>query len=188
MKDDSIHDYLDIMRNELDRIDDIVNKFMFIAQPDQTVNISECSINSIIASVIKSLENQVAIKGIGLNFHSQTTITAECDQSLITKVLKNLIQNALEATNENSGDIEVSLKDTQQHYSIHITDKGSGMTKERLKRLFEPFYTTKEKGTGLGLMIDRRIIELHQGTIDFKSELGEGTEVKITLPKILTLK
>ncbi|MFJ7638810.1 ATP-binding protein [Peribacillus sp. NPDC097206] len=186
VKDDSIQDYLDIMRNELDRIDDIVNKFMFIAQPDKTMNISECSINSIIASVIKSLESQVAIKGIKLNFHNQTMITAECDQSLIAKVLKNLIQNALEATNENSGDIEVSLKDiNQQHYLIQITDKGSGMTKERLKRLFEPFYTTKEKGTGLGLMIDRRIIELHQGIIDFKSEVGKGTEVNITLPKVL---
>ena len=184
--DDPMDGYLNIMLDELDRINDIIDKFMFIAQPDKTVNFRKHSINSIISNVIESMEREFSLKGIRIVFDDDTMIRAECDQSLITKVLKNLIQNALEATDENSEDIKVSLKDiSETHYLIQITDKGSGMTNERLKKLFEPFYTTKEKGTGLGLMINRRIIELHQGIIDFKSEVGKGTQVKITLPKTL---
>lgn len=184
--DDPMDGYLNIMLDELDRINDIIDKFMFIAQPDKTVNFRKHSINSIISNVIESMEREFALKGIRIDFDDDTVIQAECDQSLITKVLKNLIQNALEATDENSEDIKVSLKDiSETHYLIQITDKGSGMTNERLKKLFEPFYTTKEKGTGLGLMINRRIIELHKGIIDFKSEVGKGTQVKITLPKTL---
>ncbi|MGE7604365.1 ATP-binding protein [Peribacillus sp. NPDC097675] len=183
-KDDPMQGYLDIMMDELDRINDIIDKFMFIAQPDKTVNIGVHSINSIISNVIESMEEECALKGIEIDFDDETRIKAECDQSLITNVLQNLISNALEATKENREDIKISLKNiSEKHYLIKITDKGSGMTDERLKKLFEPFYTTKEKGTGLGLMINRRIIQLHQGMIDFKSEVGKGTEVQITLPK-----
>ncbi|MFJ7745412.1 nitrogen regulation protein NR(II) [Peribacillus sp. NPDC097295] len=184
--DDPMQSYLGIMMDELDRINDIIDKFMFIAQPDKTVEIKVYSINSIISNVIESMEKEFALKGISIEFDDDTLIRAECDRSLITKVLQNLIQNALEATEQNSEDIKISLKDiSEKHYLIQITDKGSGMTNERLKKIFEPFYTTKEKGTGLGLMINRRIIQLHQGIIDFKSEVGKGTEVKITLPKTL---
>ncbi|KWW21365.1 hypothetical protein AS888_17425 [Peribacillus simplex] len=182
--DASIHDYLGIMMRELDRINSIVNEFMFIAKPDETMKASKYNINSLIADVNKFMEPQSNLKGIRINFDSQSEqITAVCDQNLMKQVLINLIQNSIEATEENGEEIKISLgQASDDKFFIHITDKGNGMTSDRLKRLFEPFYTTKEKGTGLGLMICRRIIELHQGTIEFKSDVGTGTEVTIILP------
>ncbi|MDP4170694.1 MAG: ATP-binding protein, partial [Bacillota bacterium] len=64
-----------------------------------------------------------------------------------------------------------------------ISDRGAGISEERQSRLFEPFYTTKEKGTGLGLMVCKRIIDIHGGTIDVDSKQGEGTVFRILLPK-----
>lgn len=186
VEDRNAHEYLGIMMKELDKINNIVNDFMFIANPHETLDIKKCTMNSIISNMIKNMDIQLKIKGIRIDFDDQTLITAECDESLITQVLMNLIQNALEATKEKGEDIKISLKNiSESHYLIEITDKGSGMTTDRLKRLYEPFYTTKEKGTGLGLMISRRIVDVHHGTIDFKSCIGEGTAVKITLPKTL---
>jgi signal transduction histidine kinase len=181
-----LQEYLGIMMGELDRINNIVNEFMFIAKPNETMKVANTNINSIISNVIKFMEPQSNIKGIKINFEFQSIITAECDHNQIKQVLINLIQNAIEATTDNNENIKISLKGiSKEKYLIQISDRGSGITNDRLKRLFEPFYTTKEKGTGLGLMICRRIVELHQGTIEFKSYLGLGTVVKITLPKTL---
>jgi signal transduction histidine kinase len=181
-----IQEYLGIMMSELDRINNIVNEFMFIAKPNENMKVGDTNINSIISNVIKFMEPQSNLKGIRVDFDFQSTITAECDHNQIKQVLINLIQNAIEATADINEDIKISLINiSNEKYLIQIIDRGSGITNDRLKRLFEPFYSTKEKGTGLGLMICRRIVELHQGTIEFKSDLGAGTVVKITLPKTL---
>ncbi|MFJ7755165.1 ATP-binding protein [Peribacillus muralis] len=182
--DATIHEYLGIMMRELERINSIVNEFMFIAKPDETMKVSTNHINELIIHVIKFMEPQSNLKGIRIIFESQAeAITAICDHNLLKQVLINLIQNSIEATDENGEEIKITLERVSaDQYAIHIRDKGTGMTSDRQQRLFEPFYTTKEKGTGLGLMICRRIIELHQGTIDFKSALGAGTEAAIRLP------
>ncbi|WP_285767024.1 ATP-binding protein [Peribacillus sp. SI8-4] len=182
--DRSLHEYLGIMMLELERINSIVNEFMFIAKPDETMKVSTNNISSLITSVIRFMEPQSNLKGIRLHFDAQTEeIIAVCDQNLMKQVLINLIQNSIEATDKNGEEIKITLgKASSENYYIHIMDKGTGITRDRLQRLFEPFYTTKEKGTGLGLMICRRIIELHQGTIEFNSDVGTGTEVMIMLP------
>lgn len=71
---------------------------------------------------------------------------------------------------------------------VTITDKGCGISESRFSRLFEPFYSTKEKGTGLGLLTCKRIIDLHQGSIDIESQHGEGTTIRIVLPRQINAK
>ncbi|WP_409304576.1 ATP-binding protein [Peribacillus sp. SCS-155] len=186
VEDEDLQEYLSIMLGELDRINNIVNEFMFIAKPKENMEVRSTHIHSLISHVIKFMEPQSNLKGIRIDFDSQSPITAECDPNHIKQVLINLIQNAIEASSDTSEFIKISLNNIpEEKYLIEIIDRGSGISNERIKRLFEPFYTTKEKGTGLGLMICRRIIDLHKGTIEINSDLGAGTVAKIILPKTL---
>lgn len=83
----------------------------------------------------------------------------------------------------NGGDILVQLKKKgQDHVLIRVIDQGCGIEEERLSKLGEPFYSTKEKGTGLGLMISYKIIKDHQGSIQVSSEKNKGTAVDVILP------
>jgi signal transduction histidine kinase len=94
----------------------------------------------------------------------------------------NIIKNAIEAS-EMNGEVRISLTVKANHtLQITISDSGSGISAEHLKRIWEPFFTTKQSGTGLGLMVSLKIIELHKGSIDVKSNKLEGTTFLIKLP------
>ncbi|RJS58882.1 ATP-binding protein [Bacillus sp. PK3_68] len=185
--DKTIDSYMDIVLRELNRINAIVNEFIFIAKPKENMKTREVDIKALVSHVVEFMKPQATLKGIHLikSIHFDQTFTIQCDPNQITQVLMNLIQNAIEATTDPATqEIVISLKNMHdESVSIEIIDKGSGISQERQKRLFEPFYTTKEKGTGLGLMMCRRIIENHSGTIEIHSQLGEGTTVIINLPK-----
>ncbi len=105
-----------------------------------------------------------------------------CEPNQIKQVLINVIKNAIEVTS-NGGRIIVEVYSTVPHYvTVSIRDQGDGMPEERIKRLGEPFYTTKEKGTVLGLMVSYKIIEEHKGRIEVESKIGEGTAFHVILP------
>jgi signal transduction histidine kinase len=176
--------YLSIMLDELERMNQIVNEFMALAKPHETIHIQEVDINGLITSVIQFMEPQSLLKKIRIIANFEYSITAFIDESQIKQVLINLLQNAMEASDTSENSIEITLKRIDnQHYSIQVKDQGPGMTIERQSRLFEPFYTTKEKGTGLGLLICKQIIDAHKGRIEITSRHGEGTSVNIILPK-----
>ncbi len=105
------------------------------------------------------------------------------DYNRLKQVLINIFKNSIEAKKE-AEDLKISLKTKTDgdNLIIIITDNGIGMDEETLARVTEMFFTTKKTGTGLGLSLSREIIELHQGTIKYSSELGKGTKVVITLP------
>ncbi|HZG74000.1 MAG TPA: ATP-binding protein [Chondromyces sp.] len=186
--DEIIDNYIEIVLTELNAINAIVNKFMFIAKPKEGMKTRETDIKSLVSQVVEFMKPQSALKGVHLieSIHFDQTLTIQCDPNQIKQLLMNLIQNAIEATTDPSTqEIIISLENMHDDsFLIEVTDKGSGMSQERQKRLFEPFYTTKEKGTGLGLMMCKRIIENHNGTIEINSQLGEGTTVRISLPKV----
>ncbi|OES45497.1 ATP-binding protein [Domibacillus iocasae] len=184
--DETIDNYIEIILNELNQINTIVNQFMFISKPKENMETRNTDMKALVSQVIEFMKPQTNLKGLNfIKFISSDSIfTAHCDPNQITQVIMNLIQNAIEATTDSTQKIVVSLKNTNENsLLIEITDKGCGISQERQKRLFEPFYTTKEKGTGLGLMMCKRIIENHDGTIEFNSQLGKGTTVRIILPK-----
>ncbi len=181
--DTVIKNYIEIMLTELNRINQIVNEFMFISKPAEAMTMTETNINALIMDVIKFMEPQSNLRSIKINPYLEEEIVSVCDPNQIKQVLINLIQNALEATIDSNKSIEICLySDHPDTFTIAVKDKGYGISKERQGRLFEPFYTTKEKGTGLGLLISRRIIEVHKGTINFQSDLAKGTVMKVKLP------
>ncbi|OGS23629.1 MAG: hypothetical protein A2297_08345 [Elusimicrobia bacterium RIFOXYB2_FULL_48_7] len=122
---------------------------------------------------IKHIDSFGGLKGVNI----------EADPLQLKSVIINILNNAYEALGERaSGRLEVSGKVKDGLLNLVIADNGPGIDKENLDRIFEPFFSTKAKGTGLGLAVCRQIIELHNGKIEIKSEKGEGTLVSITLP------
>ena len=107
-----------------------------------------------------------------------------CDENRLKQVFINLLQNAIEAM-PTGGEIYINVKDSNNgKIAIEIKDQGIGIQEERIATLGEPFYTTKEKGTGLGLMTCYKIIESHKGELTFQSKINEGTTVSIVLPTV----
>lgn len=180
--------YLDIMLDEMDRINEIVNEFMFIAKPNEHVHFQRTDLNNLLSNCILFMEPQALMKSIKIESSYDSDIILHCDQNQMKQVLINFLQNAIEATTDSGHNIEVVLKEVyEQTILITIKDKGCGIPEERYNRLFEPFYSTKEKGTGLGLITCKRIIDLHQGNIEIESKPGEGTTISIFLPKSMNI-
>jgi signal transduction histidine kinase len=103
------------------------------------------------------------------------------DRTLVTRALANVVENALHAM-PGGGRLQLTSSVDEGFVTIRLADTGLGMDAEALERVFEPYFSTKTTGTGLGLPIARRNVELSGGTIDVKSEKGRGTTVSVTLP------
>ena len=177
--------YYDIMSSELNRINFIVSEFLIIAKP-QVIEFNVKSLKQIIQTVIQLIEPEATMNNvqISVQMSKKDPIMICCSEFQIKQVFINLLKNAIEAM-PNGGEIKVVVHQDQQQVRIRIADNGNGIPQERLAFLGEPFYTTKEKGTGLGLMMCYKIIETHQGTIQIDSQINTGTEVNMTLPKSL---
>jgi signal transduction histidine kinase len=111
-----------------------------------------------------------------------TNATFDADPAQMRQALVNLLQNALEAMNAN-GRVQVSARATENEIEISVSDQGPGFTEEQQRRLFEPGFTTKAGGSGLGLVMVERIVADHRGTIDVSSRPGSGTTFTLRLPR-----
>lgn len=177
--------YTNLMLSELERIEMITNEFMAVAKP-QVIKFQEHDLIALTKQVVSFSAAQALLKNVDIIEHfDDINATLICEGNQIKQVLINLIKNAIEAM-PNGGKLEISVEQVENGLQVKIKDSGIGIPEEILPKLGEPFYTLKEKGTGLGLMVSFRIIESHKGTISFESEENEGTTVIITLPhKIL---
>ncbi|WP_017729088.1 PAS domain-containing sensor histidine kinase [Halalkalibacterium ligniniphilum] len=175
--------FFEIMLSELERINVIVSELLFLAKP-QVEHRERKDLRKIFQRMVDLFETQANLKNIQIETHSPNQVLpVMCEENQLKQVFVNLLKNATEAM-PNGGKITVQLyEDEKGSVVVKIEDEGQGIEKERISRLGEPFYSTKEKGTGLGLMVSFRIIEKHQGSIYFESEVGKGTTVYIELPK-----
>ncbi|MNS24110.1 Sporulation kinase E [compost metagenome] len=174
--------HTDLMLSELDRINLIVSEFLILAKP-QAVHFQVKDIRYILGDVISLLDSQAHLHSIefSTNF-SVEALLVHCEENQLKQVFINLLKNAMEAMP--CGGIihmETWRRETDS-VMIRIIDEGEGISKETLAKLGEPFFTNKETGTGLGLMVSQRIIESHKGTMEIESELGRGTTVTVALP------
>lgn len=176
--------HTDIMLSELDRINLIVSEFLILAKP-QAVHFQVRDVRFAIGDVISFLDSEAHLHNIEFKVHfSSCPVLVHCEENQLKQVFINIIKNAMEAM-PSGGLITVTLNgDSDRDAVIQITDEGIGIPKENLQKIGEPFYTNKEKGTGLGVMVSQRIIESHKGTMDITSEIGKGTVVTLTLPKV----
>ncbi|MBA2943474.1 PAS domain S-box protein [Paenibacillus sp. CGMCC 1.16610] len=175
--------YIEIMQKELQRIEFIVNEFLFVSKP-QATNFDTRTIDSIVISTIELLQPQAILENIQIEADIEPNLPpVSCDERQIKQVFINILKNALESMEEGGlMRIEAAADAAKKNITIRFIDQGCGIAPERLPKLGEPFYSTKEKGTGLGLMVCYRIIEAHGGMMEIQSKLEEGTTVEITLP------
>jgi signal transduction histidine kinase len=171
-----------VIKEESIRLNNIVTEFLDFARPYE-LNIQECRLDEIIKKNILFLEQELDKKGIKVkdNFEGRD-LTIHADPERLYRVFMNLVINSIHAIKD-SGEINISVDEEKNGYIVKIKDTGAGISKENLKKIFNPFFTTKEKGSGLGLSIVRNIIEGHEGTISIESDEGAGTQVAIFLPK-----
>jgi PAS domain S-box-containing protein len=171
-----------IMLAELDRINFIVSEFLILAKP-QVIKYQLKDLNSILADMISLFESQANFKNIKISSTFDLDIPSiKCEQNQLKQVFMNLLKNAIEAM-PNGGEIIVNTKQTTpETVCISVIDHGIGIPEDQIKRLGEPFYTTKEDGTGLGLMVCYKIIENHGGKLGISSQLNKGTVVEVSLP------
>ncbi|BCJ85016.1 hypothetical protein skT53_00010 [Effusibacillus dendaii] len=174
--------YLDIMLNEVNRIETIINEFLILGN-SQEVHIEKIDIGGLLQQVKELLAAQAILKNIQIHCDSKPKLPfIRGNESKLKQMFVNLLKNAIDSMND-GGDIRIEAgKQDYDSILIRIIDQGCGMDEERIKRLGEPCYSTKEKGTGVGLMVSYKIIKEHHGTIDFQSEINRGTTVTVKLP------
>jgi len=114
------------------------------------------------------------------NLGQLTETTA--DKEMIRRAFMNLAQNGIQAMKEKGGTLKVSTKKTKGFIEVSLTDTGGGISKENMKKLFTPFFTTKARGMGMGLPICRKFVERHGGSIEVESEEGKGSTFTVKLP------
>ncbi|WP_232233851.1 PAS domain-containing sensor histidine kinase [Bacillus sp. J33] len=176
--------YFNVITTELSRIDSIINEFLILAKP-QAVKFIEKDIIQIMKETVDLLSAQAVLHNVQFRTYYENDLPLVfCEPNQMKKVFINIIKNAIEVMPK-GGYITISLqKCSGNKIQISIRDEGTGIPNHKIKKLGEPFYTTKERGTGLGLMVTYKIIEEHKGTIEVESKLGKGTVFHIYLPYI----
>lgn len=182
--DNKQSEYYDIVLSELDRINDIVGEFLVLAKPTVAV-FTEKDIRVLFNDVVTFFNAQSILSNVEIFIESEEELPAiSCEENQLKQVFLNLLKNAVEAM-PNGGHIYIKIMEKiEGEISVQIIDQGIGIPKERISTLGEPFYTTKEKGTGLGLMTCYKIIESHHGVLTIDSLVNKGTTIEILLPTI----
>ncbi|WP_053368328.1 ATP-binding protein [Bacillus sp. FJAT-27245] len=168
--------------DEIDRINSIVSDFMIFARPHQA-DYSKCNLAAILQGAARFLEPEALLRNVIIISHfprDEVLISGEKNQ--LKQVFLNILKNAIEAI-PNGGIVTISIEERAKEVAVIIEDTGIGMTDEQLKKLGEPFFTTKATGNGLGLMVSYKIIQDHKGRINVESEgPNKGTAFIITFP------
>ncbi|MBT2679632.1 PAS domain S-box protein [Bacillus sp. ISL-35] len=181
MEDEKHQLYYQIMIDELNRINHIVSELLLLAKPQQ-IKYTEADIQMILHDVISLLKTEASLHNIQIEFQVKDhPVMIECEPNQLKQLFINIVKNAIEAsTGEDT--VLITLESFDNNVSIRVKDEGIGISKELLERIGEPFYSSKEKGTGLGMTVSFKIVQSHNGTIKFTSEPEKGTEVIVQLP------
>jgi len=166
---------------EIERVNNLVHNLLNFAKPTPP-EFKATDINKLIEETIGLIENSAQKNNITIHHSSQSTVhsSLSLDQNQIKQALLNILLNAIDAM-PNGGTLTITTLSKNKFYEIEITDTGSGIAKDDLKHIFEPFFTKKDTGTGLGLSITYGIVEEHKGKIEVESTVGVGTTFRIKL-------
>ncbi|MDA5110694.1 PAS domain S-box protein [Brevibacillus thermoruber] len=174
--------YLRIMLSEIERITFITSELLLLAKP-QALRYQRHDLLPLLQTVIKLLEPQANLKNVTIQTRFPDTAPCiTCEEYQIKQVFINIVKNGMEAMPHGGTlTVDVSAVGTAE-VVVRIIDEGDGIPEEMIPKLGEPFYSTKEQGTGLGLMVSHKIIREHRGSIAIHSTVGKGTTVEIRLP------
>lgn len=177
-------EYFKIMLDEMERINLIVSEFLILAKP-QVMQIQPKDISQLLQQVLVLMEADARQNHVQIRCHWEENLPfVKCEESQLKQVFINVIKNAIESMPK-GGEITVEAKALgESQVLIRVIDQGCGIPREQLSKLGEPFFTTKENGTGLGLMVSYMIIQAHQGSLYIDSQVNHGTTVEVVLPSV----
>ncbi|MEI0684325.1 ATP-binding protein [Brachyspira pilosicoli] len=185
-------DYCNIIKEEISRLEDTINSFLFSVRK-LVLNLEDININSLILSTVDFLKYEIENNNIKIDIKFDIeNLILKIDEKYIKQCLINIIQNSIDSIIEkkkhnksDENNISIKLKLLDNYALISIKDTGIGIKEEELSKIFEPYFTTKRNGTGLGLTNVIRIIEAHNGSFNIESKYGVGSEAIIKLPLML---
>ncbi|NJL93671.1 MAG: response regulator [Anaerolineae bacterium] len=166
--------------NEVKRLKRLVQRLQEFAKPDSG-GMTQINLNNLISEVLTLTSRKLQKTNIELRSNLQQVPLVRANPDQIKQVLLNLTINAADAM-ENGGVLEVRLWHNSDYATFAVKDTGKGIPQENLRLIFEPFYTGKVDGAGIGLAVSHSIIEAHGGQIDVTSQVGVGTEFTVRLP------
>lgn len=190
IQDSEMDETLSILSSEIQRLNNVIESFLSSVRPSQPKK-RLIDLNSLIVETLTLMEPEFRENNIQVFLHEEGTWPyINADEAQMKQSIINILRNAIEAitsqTDEERGakDSEVMIQMTRMNDRVTLvfSDTGSGIDPRNLPHIFEAYFTTKPKGTGLGLMTVDRIVREQEGTINVKSELGEGTQIIISLP------
>ncbi len=182
--DEGILQYIKTISDETKRLNQILNDFLLAARPRQ-LKLTFEDINSFLQEILTLVKPELEQKNITLREEYQEIPKNFIDKDYLKQALLNLVKNAMEAMEKSSLKIltvRTWYDTTRDSTAIEISDTGCGIPSDQIQKIFEPYYTTKEYGTGLGLTITYKIIKEHQGEIQIQSKPGEGTSFTVYIP------
>ncbi len=178
-----LEEHLATARGEIQRLDGILKQFLQAVRPTLPRRERQ-DIHALLHETLRLLEPELEARGIAVELDlAETLPAAEVDGGQLQQVFYNLLRNAYQALPAEEGRIAIRSRANDFEYVISIEDNGIGISPEHMGAIFEPYRTTKSSGSGLGLLIVRRIIREHGGEISIESEEGRGTRVIIHLPR-----
>src|ERR1039458_6730216 len=176
-----LEQYLDVAKGEINRLDYIITQFLGAIRP-APVQLKLFSLNDVVEKTLELLRPEIENRGVTVKTKLARNLTATpIDATQLQQVLVNLVKNAAQAMTT-GGTLTLQTGETSDGVWGSVTDTGGGIPQEQINRIFEPFYTTKKKGSGLGLMIVQRIVRAHNGRIELESHVGRGTTFRVWLP------
>lgn len=173
--------YLSVAKGEINRLDYIVTQFLQAIRP-APLQIKLTTLNEVVQKTLELLRPELDNRGITIKTKLARHLPATpIDPTQTQQALLNLVKNAMQAMTK-GGTLTLQTGESTEAVWMSVADTGGGIPQEQLNRIFEPFYTTKKKGTGLGLMIVQRIVRAHNGRIELESHVGRGTTFRLWLP------
>lgn len=177
----TVRHYLDVVNEEVDRLNRIVVDFLFAVRP-MDARLEEADVNKLLEDLLEFVHFELEEAKVELIPRlAEDLPLLEFDEKLLKQALLNIINNAVAAM-PTGGTLTVSTERRGEVVLVHVRDTGSGISDENMAKIFEPYFTTKDFGSGLGLTVVYKIVKEHGGEINVKSREGEGTTFTISLP------
>ncbi len=179
---EKLEQYLEVAKGEINRLDYIITQFLQAIRPTPP-QFRPASLNDVVEKTVELLRPELENRGLSVKEKLGRGVPqVPLDAAQLQQVLVNLIKNAMQAMTR-GGTLTLQTGQGTEGVWVSVTDTGGGIPEEQINRIFEPFYTTKKKGTGLGLMIVQRIVRAHGGRIELESNVGRGTSFRVWLPR-----
>jgi signal transduction histidine kinase len=174
-------EYIQLALEDLERVEQSVSQLLTFARKEE-YHFSEHDVTELVRATVQRFSTQPQEKNVAVRLQESAPVWATVDEEKLRRTLLNLLENAADALN-GDGLIALSVSAVGPEVEVRVSDNGQGFAPEDQDRIFEPFFTRKEKGTGLGLAIAKKIVEGHGGRVTVTSTPGQGTTFTVTLPR-----